>query len=492
MKQQNMTERGDTIIVGVSGGADSVCLLSVLVSLREQFQWNLICAHVNHMFRDTAVRDEAYVKELCQKWSVPCEIKRVDVEGLAKVEKLTFEEAGRKVRYAFFTELKEKYQATKIAIAHNREDSAETMLFHLFRGSRLRGLGGIRPVSGDIIRPLLHTSRVQIEAYLNAKEILWQTDETNASTDYARNHLRHIILKEAEKRYPGATARVADTANYLQQVENYVREQVEEKFSFYCRIKDSADDETTDCSTGKGQGETEEIIIRNELRDESDFFVSQMLYAALERCAGSTKDLTAAHVEDLCRLFQLQVGRRICLPYQIVAYRTAEGIALRNETKKRNAEARNGVSLEGFLKEVERLSAKDTFCGNEDSADRPECYIGDLGMLTFRIFSYDKSQIIPQKTYTKWFDYDKITRCPVLRKRQTGDYLTISEEGHHKTLKEYFIQEKIPSYERDSIWVLAEESHIMWVVGHRISAFYKVTDNTKRVLEICIGGREDE
>ena len=133
------------MVVGVSGGADSVCLLSVLLHLREEFNIKLICAHVNHMFRETAVRDEEYVQSLCDKWNIPCHVKRVDVAEFAEMKKISFEEAGREVRYAFFKELKETYGADKIAVAHNKGDCAETVLFHLFRGSHLKGLGGISP-----------------------------------------------------------------------------------------------------------------------------------------------------------------------------------------------------------------------------------------------------------------------------------------------------------------------------------------------------------
>ena len=186
IKQYHMLMPGDTVVAGVSGGADSLCLLFMLKELEEELDLRLAVVHVNHGIREEAVEDAAYVKQICEKLEVPFFLKEVDVEGIAKSQGISTEEAGRNVRYAAFEEVltqltgREQFRGEqqftgetqgKIAVAHNAGDRAETMLFHLFRGTGLTGLSGIKPVRGQIIRPLLCLDRQEIEQYLEKKEI---------------------------------------------------------------------------------------------------------------------------------------------------------------------------------------------------------------------------------------------------------------------------------------------------------------------------------
>ncbi len=484
MHKFHMLEKGDTVIVGVSGGADSVCLISVLSELKDSMALTLVCAHVNHMFRETALRDEQYVQELCARLEIPCHVKRVDVKALAEEAKMSFEEAGRKVRYSFFEELKEEYGEAKIAVAHNKGDCAETMLFHLFRGSHLKGLGGISPVNGCVIRPLLDVERDEIEAYLQAKGIAWQTDETNASTEYARNYIRHEILPAADKLCTGVERRLAETASALRETEDYMEERTKEAMIQYCESRDGG------------------IYISEALTTkEHTVIVSRVLYRALEQISGVAKDLGKVHVQDLRGLIDLQLGRQISLPGGVVAYRSAGGILVRKESNvmtvqggcmtdvHQNVEvatdSRASVAA-GVSTAIGLLSNKDLEAGEVVQFE-----LEGLGNVRARILINYELKNIPQKTYTKWFDYDKIIKCAVFRKRMEGDYLTINEEGGRKKLKEYFIQEKIPSYKRDEIWILADDQHIIWVPGFRMSTFYKITEKTERVLEVTIGGKEN-
>lgn len=485
MQKYHMLEKGDTVIVGVSGGADSVCLLSVLSDLKETLDLTLVCAHVNHMFRETALRDEKYVQELCAGLEIPCRIKRVDVKALAEEAKLSFEEAGRKVRYGFFEELKAEYDDAKIAVAHNKGDCAETMLFHLFRGSHLKGLGGISPVNGSVIRPLLDVEREEIEEYLQTKQIVWQTDETNASTEYARNYIRHEILPMADKLCPGVGRRLAETAAGLRETEDYMADRTQEAFIKYCQIRDG------------GVYISEELVSK-----EHAAIVSRLLYRALELISGVARDLGKVHVQELQGLFDLQSGRQISLPVGIVAYRSAGGVLVRKEGNM--AKVKGGCIVDGHqsaggvwdssVLPVVGVSAMIALLSRKDlEAGEPVQFeLEGLGSVHARLlFNYELKNI-PQKRYTKWFDYDKITKCAVFRKRMEGDYLTINEEGGRKKLKEYFIQEKIPSYKRDEIWILTDDRHVIWVPGYRISTFYKISKETERVLEITIGGKENE
>ena len=200
IKQYDMLMPGDTVVAGVSGGADSLCLLFMLKEFAKEMPLQLAVVHVNHGIREEATEDAAYVKQICEELDVPFFLKEADVEGIAKSQGISTEEAGRNVRYEAFSEvLGEHFTAGKIAVAHNANDRAETMLFHLFRGTGLTGLSGIKPVRGQIIRPLLCLSREEIEQYLVKKEIAFCIDRTNNEDTYTRNKIRHHILPFAEE-----------------------------------------------------------------------------------------------------------------------------------------------------------------------------------------------------------------------------------------------------------------------------------------------------
>ena len=200
IEQYQMIGRGDRIVTGVSGGADSVCLLFVLCELRKKLGFEVIVCHVNHQLRaEAAEQDEAYVKELCRKLDVPCRIFHENVELIAKNGKKSLEEAGRIVRSNAFETVCRESGANKIATAHHKNDNAETVLLNLARGSGLQGMCGIRPVYGNRIRPLLCLTRKEIEEWLEEEQISYCTDETNEEDEYTRNRIRHKILPVMEQ-----------------------------------------------------------------------------------------------------------------------------------------------------------------------------------------------------------------------------------------------------------------------------------------------------
>ena len=199
MEEQHMAGPGSRIVVGVPGGADSICLLPVLALLAPSFQWKLAVVHVNHLIRREAGEDAAYVEETCRQLGVSFYLTEVDVEALAKSRGLSVEEAGRQVRYRAFYEAAESFGADRIAVAHNRNDRAETLLFHMFRGTGLDGMASIRPVRDNIIRPLLCVGREEIEQWLREKNIRWCIDKSNDTDTYTRNKIRRHILPFARE-----------------------------------------------------------------------------------------------------------------------------------------------------------------------------------------------------------------------------------------------------------------------------------------------------
>lgn len=225
MEQWHMLpEKGGVILCAVSGGRDSVCLLHYLHAISAQCGFSVAAGHYNHHMRPTAQRDEDFVRNLCAELNVPFYTDGSDVCAAAKERRLGVEETGRQLRYAFLEQLADRIGAAKIATAHHREDQAETVLLQLLRGTGPEGLGGIPPVRGRLIRPLLQTSRQEIEDYLDAHGLSHVEDETNESLAFARNRLRKTVMPELEKIHPALRQNIARTAQIVRKENAYLDE----------------------------------------------------------------------------------------------------------------------------------------------------------------------------------------------------------------------------------------------------------------------------
>ncbi len=460
--ENSMFDNGDKVVLGVSGGADSICLLFLLLKLRERLGIALYVVHVNHGIRADAGADAAYVERLCQEHELPFVLEEVRIEEVAKVLHVGCEEAGRMIRYQAFAKACETYGCNKIAVAHNSNDRAETMLFHLFRGTGLRGMAGMLPVRDNILRPLLCLEREEIEEYLRIKGISYQQDSTNDTDDYARNRIRRNILPYVRENISeGCVRNMCRAAELFAQEEAYLQEQTESALKECTAQEDELG--IVFCVSGF-------LTYHPAIR-------KRMLHAALKRLSAGGKDIGAMHIEDLMTLFERPGNRQIYLPCRIVAKRCYDEVRLISGQTEETAEE--------FDEEIPRLYN----VGEKHIAVLPD---GTKMIFTLLEAPRDKSesgefyQNISENRYTKWFDYDKIVQWLRVRTRKTGDYLTIHGNGsvQHKKLKDYMVTEKIPKEERDRIPVIAEESHVLWLAGHRISEYYKVTINTKKILQV--------
>lgn len=456
IKKNEMILPGDQVIAGVSGGGDSMAMLDVLCRYAEEIPFSLHVIHVNHQIRGAeADRDCRLVEETCKDRNVPCHVYTYPVLELAKRWKVGLEEAGRTVRKQAFQEEKKclevKPGRVRIALAHNQDDLAETMLHHLARGTGIRGLCAMRPVSGEIIRPVLCLEKKQIVNYLEEEKISYILDSSNLSDDYTRNRIRHHILPLLELEVNTAAAsHMAQTAYVAAQAEDYL--------------------------TRKG-GE----VLQRCKKEEKGYFLGEAFFAAepiekayavqeaLESLAGRRKDFTALHVQKILDLEQMQTGRRIHLPYGILAEKTYGGILLEKEESKETLENGSQIREESWeLPWTGRLS----------------CSYGEFCV---RIFPW-KNQKIEEKKYTKWLDYDKIKSKLFVRTRRTGDFMVVDNKGSRKKVSRVMIDDKIPGRSRGDIPLVAAGSEILWIVGGRINESYKVTPQTGRVLELQYQG----
>jgi tRNA(Ile)-lysidine synthase len=449
IKENKLLEERDSVILGVSGGADSVCLLVVLYELSKIMALKLTAVHIHHGIRgEDALSDYLYVERLCKNFGIEFIGFHFDVVRMAKDEKLTVEEAGRKVRYETFEKVLKEKNADKIAVAHNRNDNAETILLNLFRGSGITGLTGIKPCRGNIIRPLLFADRKEIEDYLNSRNIEYRTDVTNNDTRYIRNKIRMDILPAVRSGVNSqAVGHIIDLSAQLNEVENYLDAQTDKKYHFIVK----------DTESGKELNYKELGILDGVIK-------KRIIRKALEEISGKLKDITKVHIEDILELFDKEVGKQISLPYGIVAKRTYDSVLL----------CHNKIDRENESYSI--------------NIDKAGTYIlPDGGSISFSINNISLEEIA-EDLYTKYFDYDKIEYVLSLRTRLEGDYLTIDSFNHIKKLKSYFIDNKIPKEDRANILLLADGSHILWVIGHRISNAYKVTERTTRVLKVHFDG----
>lgn len=469
IRQYGMIVPGDVCLVGLSGGADSVCLLLLLEELAGTLGCRVAAVHVNHNLRGAeALRDQAFCRRLCRERGIPLYEYSVQVEEEADRLGIGTEEAGRLLRRRVFADCMKAHGGTKLALAHHQNDLAETFLFHLARGTSLDGLAALRPVRGEVIRPLLWAKRSGIEKYLTGRAVTWCQDSTNGTDAYTRNRIRRHVIPELEEQVnAGAVGHIAAVSGDILETSLFLEDLAEELL----------ERETQICRT-------EGIRVRVRLFRAGFFAAPPLLQRkaamkSMEEILGRRRDLTRKHLEMFLALWQNEVGSSCQLPGGLRARRTYEGVVLEDEIRA-DQTAAGGTQGEGT---AERFVLPLPRQGSVQAG----AYRVETRVLPWR------GQIIPQKTYTKWLDYDKIGQNAVLRTRRSGDYLVINAAGGRKKLKDYLIDSKVPREERDSLLLLAAGSEILWVVGLRIGESAKIGDSTRQMIQIHItGGNTNE
>lgn len=467
IEKHKMIKNGDTIVLGISGGADSVCLFLVLLELSKRYNLKLLAVHVNHNLRgDEALRDQKYVEDICKKYQVPCTVVSVDVKEEARKRKRSVEEAGREVRQAAMgqsvaraKEVSLKGDGTiardegyKIATAHHSNDNAETMLINLARGTGIGGLTGIIPVQGQRIRPLLCVTREEIEAYLKEHNQSYCTDSTNAENIYTRNVIRNQVVPKLEEEVNQQTVLHMNQAmEELQKIEDYLQMQLSQCWQECVEVDEN---------------QRRIVILQENLREQVEILQERVMKKALEEMAGCQRDIGRVHVSQLLELLEKQVGREIHLPYQLVGKRIYEGIEIRK--------VEENVGLLGMKMVIPGKT-----------------YLSDGTTVETRVLYKDEMDEIQEKPFTKYFEYDIMTEVPCIRTRDIGDYIVINGNGNRQTIKKYYVNNKVSEQLRDRIPLVTIGEEVIWIVGYRRSSNYVTDQNTNRVLEITYNGGND-
>ena len=301
IRKYNLIENGDKIVVGVSGGPDSIALLNVLLEIKNEklIDFEIVVCHVNHMIREEAIEDEEYVFEFCKKYNIECFIKRIEVEKIAKQEKVGTEEAGRNARYEFFNEILEKTSANKIATAHTANDNAETVLMNIIRGSGTAGLKGIEAQRDNLIRPLINSSRDEIEEYCEKNNLNPRIDKTNFENIYTRNKVRNMLIPYIKENFnPNIIEGLNRLSDLSKQENEYLEKQVSKAYREIL-IEERKNQIILDLNKFNLQ----ELVIKNRL----------VLYT-INILFGTRSGIEKKHIEDIIKLCSNNIGNKFLIP----------------------------------------------------------------------------------------------------------------------------------------------------------------------------------
>ena len=451
-----MLSQGDSVIVGLSGGADSCALLHYLCSLRDELSLHIIAVHVNHMIRgEEAERDAAFAELFCKKLCVAFRLYRENIPALAAEKGIGLEQCGREVRYGIFEE-EAKRCGGKIATAHTLSDSVETVLFHIIRGCAVNGLKGIPAVRANIIRPLISCERSDIEAYCTKQHIDFVTDSTNLTTDYARNKIRLQILPLMRELNPS----VSDAIGRLS-------ESAAADDGFICEYADRAAEE----------------FLHNGRADLLFACKFPVASRALMKICAARLSITPEqkHIASMCESLRRGAGS-VNLPGDCV-FTVKNGSV--NFSKKSD-----------FFKDCQKDKDWNVIFTPDEQTKTWEIMTPDGHKIIFRIIDKNKyNNLLSQNrkneknVFKNCLDCDRITEA-VFRFRKEGDIFSPVGRKCTKSLKKLFNEEKIPPAIRGQLPLLESDGKIAWISGLGVSEHFRVNESTQNVLyiEVNVGG----
>lgn len=437
VKKYNMLQQNDTVVVGLSGGADSTALLHFLLSVREELNLRIIACHINHMLRgDEADGDENFVRKICNENSVELRVLCVDVNKEAQKRKIGTEECGRQIRYEFFEKTAAEFNA-KIATAHTASDNAETVIFNMTRGCGIKGLCGIPPVRDNIIRPLIEVTRTEIEEYCRTNGYDFVTDSTNLERDYTRNKIRLDVIPVLKNINPSLESTIARMSTQMRQNEKF--------------ITDCAEKSLAEAETPSGY----KTAILSRLDDT-------LLSAALSLLVKKHNIIPEAKHIELIRKIVYNSG----------------AVNLKNNI--------TAVSKQGFLRIISSVQHQENEIISYTNQNLITINNKKISILLMNIDEFNKYKKINNLVFNNSMDYDTIPFNGVFRTRKSGDVFTLPKRNITKSLKKYFIELKVPQEKRDEIILFASGSDILWIEGIGVSKKYGVSTDTKKVLVLEI------
>ncbi len=441
MKEKELLKPRQKIIVAVSGGIDSVVLLDVLVQLSFVWDLELVVAHVNHRLRGKeSSNDEKFVRQLAKNYGISCSVEQVNTKEIAKKQKLSLQTAARNIRYSFFENLKKSLTADLIATAHNANDNAETMLMNVLRGSGIEGLTGIPFRRNDIVRPLLHATRNDIERYAKKRKLNFREDSSNLNDDYTRNYLRRNILPKLERRLnPSLVETLLNESVIFRSNLDFINTQVDKVFVSIVAITPPR----------RADISVEKLIAQHP-------FIRQMIVQRTLKELNIEPNFVV--ISSIIGLVTDQKGKIVEINKQWAAERAVNDIRIRQASKAKNfsytIEKEGTIATEEFVFSIKKSAIPDNKRGHDSSIE----YI-DASLIEFPI---------------------------IVRSWQRGDaFVPLGMKGRKK-VSDFFVDSKLSNTEKHTVPIIESDGRVVWIAGHRLDDRFKLTSSTTDVYQLTL------
>lgn len=434
---------GDKLILGISGGADSTALLYLFSRLRYSYRLSLLAVHINHQLRgENSLADEACVKKLCIRFNIPLIVRRIELEPGGDLEN-----RARNLRFEIFESVRQAYKFDKIALGHHRWDQAETMLLNLIRGTGLSGLSGIKARQDFLIHPLLPFKPDELKELLTGQNIAWREDESNLQNIFARNRLRNELIPLVEQAYnPQFKEKLAESADIFYEADIYIRDRSQRR---YKRL-------LLDASKERIYLNLEDLLKAPNIEQ---YYILRMAYQAL---SGVEQDFMRHSFLEIKGILQAEGSKYISLPRGIIVKKQYQELVF----SKVPSDIRSETS-ESYILDTERNRAV---------------------YMDYR-FSFKYLKVLPENyrelaPFTIFIDADKLKGTLAIRSRLAGDRFIPLGMSNMKKLKDFFIDEKVPKYDRDLIPIFVDDEKLVWICGQRLDDRVKIDVKSNRYLMI--------
>jgi tRNA(Ile)-lysidine synthase len=442
IEKYELIKRGERILIALSGGPDSVFLLYFLLKYKRKYGINLGAMHVNHMIRgEEADNDEKFCRKLCRQLEVDYYTVKRDVPSFAKNNKISIEEAARGIRYTELAKVQKKFGYHKIATAHNCSDNAETVFINLIKGTGLKGLSGIPILRGNIIRPILSISKDEILKYLGAKNVHYLVDQTNLSNIYERNFIRNEIFPLIKKQL---NSKLEQT---LFKSSSVLRKQA--------AVLNSATEIISDSIVAKKKGNLEINIDKLSTIDKNIW--SDVIKFSIER--NYSVQVSFNDCDKIISLFSNQTGKVVSISNSLTALRERSKVLVYPKNKPKKPE-----NLEIKINGSGRIDKKKIIINKVDR----------------KLAVHSKNKNI------EYINANKVKESFILRIWKDGDRFYPLGLNGSKKVSDFLNDQKVPSFEKNEQLVLINSKKIVWVVGHRIDNRFKITEKTRKVLQLCL------
>jgi tRNA(Ile)-lysidine synthase len=440
IRQDRLIQAGDSVLIAVSGGIDSMVLLDVIIKLQQELQCTLAVAHINHLLRgNESDQDEKFVKSVAEKYGIPCYTKSIDIQKYARERKRSIQDFAREVRYNFFLELRSEYGYRSVATAHHADDNAETMLFNIFRGTGVHGLTGI-PVkhkNAGIIRPLLFSTRKQISGYAEQNSIRYCEDSSNAKTEYTRNLIRHQLIPQIQESInPRLTETLTRMSTLFTELEDFLS-------NLYLQTRQ----ELIFCEA------PDEISLHGvKFSVLSSFMKEFFLYSLAKEFTHG--EIESGIVREMLKITLSETGASCVLPDGSIFLKNRDQLIFK---------LIEGEQPFAFPIEINKTYEFDRFYFRSELIDTTK-------------FSRDP--------FIEYIDCATLTGALTLRSWRHGDWFIPLGMAEKRKLSDFFIDEKIPLFEKKKIPILESDGKIVWICGKRLDDRYKISSGTRQILKL--------